>query len=235
MDTDDDDKDGGVPGVEVGKQGRVMRVPLPRDCGYQLHAHRITVEHPSMEGRWMTFTADPPACLTLEISAPPTIPTTCPHSPYPPPKNQDLAPSHNRTLSRTSPAPTDTLMTPTAQQHSTNSSPQCNAPCSSPTPYPPPTPTTNKPFPPKTPHPNSKRPASPASPTRPTSAASATRQTSTPPPSSSKATASNPTEHASHSTLPKKRTPLQPLPRTTRRRRGDERHRPKNDRRPGTR
>merc|ERR1740124_681378 len=46
-----------------------------------------------------------------------------------------------------------------------------------------------------------------------------------------------PIQRSTHRTrrYQKRRTPLQPLPRTTRRRRGDERHRPKNDRRPGTR
>ena len=50
--------------------GLVQRVTLPRDCGYRLHAHRITVEHPTLMSedgtykKWMTFIAPPPADLT---------------------------------------------------------------------------------------------------------------------------------------------------------------------------
>ena len=63
MDTDD----------EKDKDDFVLRVPLPRDCGYSLHAHKITVEHPVLEThdengnnskQWMHFTAHPPAHLT---------------------------------------------------------------------------------------------------------------------------------------------------------------------------
>ena len=76
MDTDDDD-DGdddessdtciamgcgtGMEGAE--KKDTVMRVPLPRDCGYKLHAYQMTVEHPTKRGERMTFTATPPKDL----------------------------------------------------------------------------------------------------------------------------------------------------------------------------
>jgi 23S rRNA pseudouridine1911/1915/1917 synthase len=56
MDTDEEE--------EGGEEDEcVMRVPLPRDCGYSLHAHKVTVEHPT-NGNWMTFTAKPPKNLT---------------------------------------------------------------------------------------------------------------------------------------------------------------------------
>eukprot|EP00593_Proboscia_inermis_P014570 CAMPEP_0171327134 /NCGR_PEP_ID=MMETSP0816-20121228/117883_1 /TAXON_ID=420281 /ORGANISM="Proboscia inermis, Strain CCAP1064/1" /LENGTH=130 /DNA_ID=CAMNT_0011826775 /DNA_START=3853 /DNA_END=4248 /DNA_ORIENTATION=- len=55
VDTDEEKDDGEKEGV--------MRVPFPRDCGYSLHTYLITVEHPVTVGRWMTFTAMPPAHL----------------------------------------------------------------------------------------------------------------------------------------------------------------------------
>lgn len=62
-DMDTDDEDGGDD-----KDNSIMRVPLPRDCGYSLHAHRITVQHPVLTNddggpKWMTFIAPPPANL----------------------------------------------------------------------------------------------------------------------------------------------------------------------------
>ena len=61
----DTDEEGGVSRKEdqkdkEDKEGMVRRVTLPRDCGYSLHAHRITFEHPTMDGKWMTITAPPP-------------------------------------------------------------------------------------------------------------------------------------------------------------------------------
>lgn len=66
MDTDaDEDEDGdeGEEEEESDVDGGVMRVPLPRDCGYSLHAYQITVEHPTIKGKWSTFTANPPTNL----------------------------------------------------------------------------------------------------------------------------------------------------------------------------
>jgi 23S rRNA pseudouridine1911/1915/1917 synthase len=55
-DRDTDDEDDGEGASE-------MRVPLPRDTGYSLHAHRITFEHPAIKGKVMTVTARAPANL----------------------------------------------------------------------------------------------------------------------------------------------------------------------------
>jgi 23S rRNA pseudouridine1911/1915/1917 synthase len=55
-DKDTDDEDNGEEDTE-------MRVPLPRDIGYSLHAHRITFEHPTIDGKWMTITAPAPENL----------------------------------------------------------------------------------------------------------------------------------------------------------------------------
>jgi 23S rRNA pseudouridine1911/1915/1917 synthase len=53
MDSDDD-----VSGE--GEDGMLLRVSLPRDCGYCLHAYRMIFEHPTIDGQWMTITAPPP-------------------------------------------------------------------------------------------------------------------------------------------------------------------------------
>lgn len=64
MDTDNDEEEHCNH-----KDGLVQRVTLPRDCGYILHAHKITVEHPTLMNddginkQWMTFIAPPPANL----------------------------------------------------------------------------------------------------------------------------------------------------------------------------
>ena len=55
MDTDDE----GDYDLEDG----VLRVPLPRDCGYSLHAYQIILEHPMHRGEKMTFIAMPPKHL----------------------------------------------------------------------------------------------------------------------------------------------------------------------------
>jgi len=71
-DDDDDDDDGGgksacgIMGNNVGNStvgDMIRRVPLPRDCGYSLHAYQITIDHPTPEGNSMTFTAKPPRNL----------------------------------------------------------------------------------------------------------------------------------------------------------------------------
>ena len=46
-----------------GSSGYTLRVPLPRDCGYSLHAHQITFEHPTIEGKWIHIVAPPPENL----------------------------------------------------------------------------------------------------------------------------------------------------------------------------
>ncbi len=38
------------------------RYPLPGDCGYHLHAHRLSFRHPA-SGSWCSFTSPPPASL----------------------------------------------------------------------------------------------------------------------------------------------------------------------------
>jgi len=67
MDTDAEEEEDCDGKGEVGREegGGVMRVPLPRDCGYSLHAYQITVEHPSIKDKWITFTANPPAHLSV--------------------------------------------------------------------------------------------------------------------------------------------------------------------------
>ena len=52
-----------IQGTDGNVSGGVLRVPLPRDCGYSLHAYQITVEHPTKRGERMTFTAQPPKHL----------------------------------------------------------------------------------------------------------------------------------------------------------------------------
>ena len=65
MDTDDEGEGEYIQGTDGhgNGSGDVMRVPLPRDCGYSLHAYQITVEHPTKRGERMTFTAQPPKHL----------------------------------------------------------------------------------------------------------------------------------------------------------------------------
>lgn len=50
---------GGIPRVETEKQ------PVPGDCGYYLHAWRLTFMHPGT-GREMNFVCPPPAILSVE-------------------------------------------------------------------------------------------------------------------------------------------------------------------------
>ena len=64
MDTDDEvEEEEYIQGTDGNVSGGVLRVPLPRDCGYSLHAYQITVEHPTKIGERMTFTAQPPKHL----------------------------------------------------------------------------------------------------------------------------------------------------------------------------
>ena len=63
MDTDDEGEEEYIEGIDGNVSGGVMRVPLPRDCGYSLHAYQITVEHPTKIGERMAFTAQPPKHL----------------------------------------------------------------------------------------------------------------------------------------------------------------------------
>ena len=71
MDTDDEDDDANQSILE---KWYIQRVALPRDCGYYLHAHSITLEHPCSSDAdaspaiagsktTMTFTATPPPIL----------------------------------------------------------------------------------------------------------------------------------------------------------------------------
>jgi 23S rRNA pseudouridine1911/1915/1917 synthase len=59
MDTDDENSDD-----DFDETRYTMRFPLPRDCGYFLHAYQITVPHPIRVDEEMTFTAKPPKCLS---------------------------------------------------------------------------------------------------------------------------------------------------------------------------
>jgi 23S rRNA-/tRNA-specific pseudouridylate synthase len=63
LDTDDEGEEEYIK-YEGGcnDNGGATRVPLPRDCGYSLHAYQITVEHPTIK-KSMTFTAKPPKYL----------------------------------------------------------------------------------------------------------------------------------------------------------------------------
>jgi 23S rRNA-/tRNA-specific pseudouridylate synthase len=65
MDTDDEGEEECIEGADGDSNscGGVMRVALPRDCGYSLHAYQMTVEHPTKIGERMTFTAKPPKHL----------------------------------------------------------------------------------------------------------------------------------------------------------------------------
>ena len=64
MDSDEEGEEGGTEAVGgEGTEGMVRRVALPRDCGYSLHAHRITFEHPTIDGKWMMVEAPPPLNL----------------------------------------------------------------------------------------------------------------------------------------------------------------------------
>jgi 23S rRNA pseudouridine1911/1915/1917 synthase len=65
MDSDEEGEEGGTEEVGGGEgtKGMVRRVALPRDCGYSLHAHRITFEHPTIDGKWMMVEAPPPLNL----------------------------------------------------------------------------------------------------------------------------------------------------------------------------
>lgn len=59
MDTDDETSED-----DSDETRHIMRLPLPRDCGYFLHAYQITVPHPIRVDVEMKFTAKPPKCLT---------------------------------------------------------------------------------------------------------------------------------------------------------------------------
>ncbi len=67
MDTDDEGDDASESILE--KKGYIQRVALPRDCGYYLHAHSITLEQPcstdvaASTTTTTTFTATPPTIL----------------------------------------------------------------------------------------------------------------------------------------------------------------------------
>ncbi len=52
-------------GHDEGDDKTVMRVPLPRDCGYFLHAFRVELEHPVVKGRLLSIQAPPPPELRL--------------------------------------------------------------------------------------------------------------------------------------------------------------------------
>ena len=63
LDTDDEaEEECSTVCLDSTYEGGVMRVPLPRDCGYSLHAYQITVDHPTSK-ETMTFTARPPSHL----------------------------------------------------------------------------------------------------------------------------------------------------------------------------
>jgi 23S rRNA pseudouridine1911/1915/1917 synthase len=53
MDTDEENDNGST-------ETNSLRVALPRDVGYTLHAYKITFEHPTINGKWVTVTAPPP-------------------------------------------------------------------------------------------------------------------------------------------------------------------------------
>ena len=62
MDTDDEGNDDEEKHTADMKE-MTLRVALPRDTGYILHAHRITLEHPTIDGKWLTIVAPPPDSL----------------------------------------------------------------------------------------------------------------------------------------------------------------------------
>jgi len=53
------------------KNNFTRRVALPRDCGYYLHAHTITLEHPCSEGFYSTNDSNAPVAKTMTFIAPP--------------------------------------------------------------------------------------------------------------------------------------------------------------------
>jgi 23S rRNA pseudouridine1911/1915/1917 synthase len=61
MDTDEENSD---TNNDFDETKYIMRYPLPRDCGYFLHAYQITIPHPIRLDEEMKFMAKPPKCLT---------------------------------------------------------------------------------------------------------------------------------------------------------------------------